>query len=269
MNKPESLTLAQEVPAPALRARLEGSIGRATSTLLGLQTPGRPLGIRARGRRHHPRRVCAAEAFSGRAGAGGCGGKDRRLSAPHPGRAWRLAAVPRGRLQYQRQREGLFRLEDHRRSHRSTPYAPRARGDPGPWRRRHQQCLHPLPARLVRRHSLARRAGDAGGDHASAALVSLPSLQGLVLGAHGAGAFAGADDAEASGAQSARHRDSRSCSPCRRNRCAAGPRGPIRCSPGRRSSACSMRSCIWSSRGFPKASENAPSTRLRPSPSSG
>src|SRR5882724_5328797 len=38
MNKPESLTLP-EVPASALRARLEGSIGRATSTLLGLQRP--------------------------------------------------------------------------------------------------------------------------------------------------------------------------------------------------------------------------------------
>ena len=38
MTKPESLPLPG-VPASALRARLEGSIGRATSTLLGLQRP--------------------------------------------------------------------------------------------------------------------------------------------------------------------------------------------------------------------------------------
>ena len=37
MNKPESLTMPGE--DSALRARLEGSIGRATSTLLGLQRP--------------------------------------------------------------------------------------------------------------------------------------------------------------------------------------------------------------------------------------
>ena len=37
MNKPESLTMPGE--DSALRARLEGSIGRATETLLGLQRP--------------------------------------------------------------------------------------------------------------------------------------------------------------------------------------------------------------------------------------
>jgi squalene-hopene/tetraprenyl-beta-curcumene cyclase len=39
MNKIESMTLAEEGPAPALRARLEGSIGRATSALLAEQKP--------------------------------------------------------------------------------------------------------------------------------------------------------------------------------------------------------------------------------------
>ena len=41
--------------------------------------------------------------------------QDRRLSAPHPGRARRLAAVPRRRLRHERQRESLFRAEDDRR----------------------------------------------------------------------------------------------------------------------------------------------------------
>ena len=56
--------------------------------------------------------------------------KIARLSAPHPGRAWRLAAVPRRRLRHERQREGLFRAEDDRRRHRRRPHAARARGDP-------------------------------------------------------------------------------------------------------------------------------------------
>ena len=40
------------------------------------------------------------------------------LSAPHPGRAWRLAALPRRRVRHERQREGLFRAQDDRRSRR-------------------------------------------------------------------------------------------------------------------------------------------------------
>ena len=56
---------------------------------------GRPLGVRARGRRHHPGRIRAAAPLSRRAGGRRARGQDRRLSAPHPGRAWRLAAVPR------------------------------------------------------------------------------------------------------------------------------------------------------------------------------
>ena len=70
--------------------------------------------------------------------------------------------------------------------------APRARGDPGPWRRGEEQRLHPLPAGALRRHSLARRSDHAGGDHAAAALVSDPPRQGLLLGAHGDRAAAGA-----------------------------------------------------------------------------
>ena len=65
-------------------------------------------------------------------------------------------------------------------------YGPRARSDSRSWRRGEEQRLHPLPAGALRRNSMARRADHAGRDHASAALVSLPSRQGLLLGAHGA-----------------------------------------------------------------------------------
>ena len=46
-------------------------------------------------------------------------GQDRRLPAPHPGRAWRLAAVPRRRLRPLRQRQGLLRPDAHRRRRRT------------------------------------------------------------------------------------------------------------------------------------------------------
>ena len=85
--------------------------------------------------------------------------------------------------------------------------APRARSDPRPWRRGEEQCLHALPARALRGHSLARRADHAGRDHAPAALVSLPYRQGFLLGAHGDGAAAGAASAEAAARQSARRHD--------------------------------------------------------------
>ncbi len=40
--------------------------------------------------------------------------KDRRLSPPHPGQPWRLAAVPRRRVRHERDGEGLFRAQDDR-----------------------------------------------------------------------------------------------------------------------------------------------------------
>ena len=94
--------------------------------------PRRPLGVRARGRRHHSGRICAAAALSRRAGRCRARSQDRRLSAPHPGRARRLAAVRRRRSRRQRDGEGLFRAEDDRRFHRCRSHAPRARGGAAP-----------------------------------------------------------------------------------------------------------------------------------------
>ena len=58
------------------------------------------------------------------------------------------------------------------------------------------------PAGAVRVHPLARGAGDAGRDHAAAEVVSVPPRQDLVLEPHRHRAAAGADGAEAPGAQS-------------------------------------------------------------------
>ena len=186
---------------------LERHISRASKALHRPSARRRPLVLRTRGRRDDPGRIRAPAAFSRRGAGSRTRAPDRRLPAPHPGRARRLAALPRRRVRHQRQRQGLFRPEDDRRRSRGAAYAPRARSDSRPWRRGEEQCLHPLPARALRRDSLERRSDHAGRDHAAAALVSVPPRQGLLLGAHGAGAAAGAAGAEAARRQSARRRD--------------------------------------------------------------
>ena len=165
----------------------------------------RALAVRAGSRCHHPRRIRAAGALP-RPHRAGAGSEDRRLSARDPGRARRLAAVPRRRVRPLRQREGVFRAEGHRRRPGRAAHGPRARGDPGGRRCRAHQRLHPRAARAVRPGAVARGAGDAAGDHAPAAVVPVPSVEGVVLVAHRDRAAAGADGAAAGRTQSARHR---------------------------------------------------------------
>ena len=106
---------------------LEGDIDRAAQALLRRAARRRPLGLRAGGRRHDPGGIRPAAPLSRRAGRSGAGAQDRRLSAPHPGRAWRLAAVPRRRLRHQRVGEGLFLPEDDRRQSRRAAHGEGAR----------------------------------------------------------------------------------------------------------------------------------------------
>ena len=170
---------------------------------------GRPLGVRARSRRHHSRRICPAAPFPGRAGRSGARGQDRPLSVVDPGRAWRLAAVPRRRLQHVGQREGLLRAQDLRRACERAGDEAGARGDPLPRGRQGIQRLHPGAARALRPGAVARRAGDAGRDHGAAALVPVPPRQGQLLVAHRDRAAAGADVEAPAGAQQAQGRRAR------------------------------------------------------------
>ena len=188
-----------------------------------------------------------AEAAEPRAGA-----QDRRLSAPHPGRAWRLAAVPRGRLRHEREREGLFRAQDDRRRHQCAAHAPRARGDPVARRRREEQRVHPRAALALRRDPVEQRAGDAGRDHAAAEVVSVPSRQDLVLGAHRDRAAAGAAGAEAEGDQSARRDDRRAVPPGPEDGRRRRTRRRTRSGRGSSASAASTSCCARSSRIMPK-----------------
>src|SRR4029077_317752 len=66
--------------------------------------------------------------------------------------------------------------------------------------------VHARPACPVRAGAVARRAGDATGDHASAVVVPVPSVEGVVLVAHRDRAVAGADGAAPAGAQSTWYR---------------------------------------------------------------
>ena len=191
----------------------------------------------------------------------------RRSQEAHGG--WPLAA--RRRLQHVGQRQGLFRAEADRRSDRCAAHGAGAGRHPGAWRRGAMQRLHPHHAGAVRRGALARRAGDAGRDHAAAAVVPVPPLQGVVLGARHAGADDGAGGAEAPGAQPARRRHLANCSsmPPEQVRQLAQGRQPGRRS-GASSSARSMRCCSAAEPFFPKAlAASAPSTRPWPSRASG
>ena len=164
----------------------------------GLPEARRRMVLRARGRRHHSVRIRAAPPLSRRAGRRRAGRQDRCLSAADTERAARrLAVVPGRRLRPEREREGLFRAEDDRRSHRCAAHGAGAAGDPRARRRGGRQHLHQAAAGAVRLRAVARRAGDADRDHAVSEMVSVPSRQDLVLEPHCHRAAAGADGAEA------------------------------------------------------------------------
>ena len=241
--------------SPLDQSALRRAIDAATRGAARLPARRRPLGVRAGGRCDHPRRIRAVEALSRRAGRPGPGAKDRRLSASPPGRAWRLAAVPQRRFRHERQRESLFRAQDDRRRRRRAAHA-RARARRS-WRmaaRSMSTCSPAACCRSIGMLPLAQRAGDAGRDHAAAALVSFHLVEDLVLGAHRARAAAGAAGAQAARQQSARRSASTSCSskaaatvgPPRQG--AASERGS-----GSRCSAPSTWCCAPPSRAFPRA----------------
>ena len=129
--------------------------------------------------------------------------------------------------------------------------AARARGDPGARRRGAQQRVHPRPARALRHHALAKRAGNAGRDHAAAALVSVPPVEGVVLGAHRAGAAAGAAGAEAAREKSARRHHRRTVHRTAAHRSARRTRRRTRNGPGSRCSAASISCCGRRCSSFP------------------
>ncbi|MDB5370079.1 MAG: hypothetical protein JWP20_1637 [Roseomonas sp.] len=166
---------------------------------------GRALDLRAGGGCHHSRRIHPAAPVSGRAGCAGAGAEDRCLPAPHPGRAWRLAAVPWRRLRHQRIGESLFLPEDDWRQPGCAAHGARQGGHPRPRRRGAGQCLHALPAGAVRRIVLGPRAEHPGGDDPATRLVPGSYFPHVLLGAHRYRILAGPGGHAAPGPQSSRH----------------------------------------------------------------
>ena len=124
-----------------------------------------------------------------------------------------------------------------------------------------EQRLHTGAAGAIRRRQLAGGSRDAGRDHAVALLVSAPSQQDVLLGAHGHRAAAGVGRPEAASAQSEKESASTNSFSSRRNRSACRPRRRIRAAPGRRFSPSSTPSCASSNRIFPSDRASGRSTR--------
>ena len=141
----------------------------------------RALGVRARGRRHDPGRIRLSRALSRRDRPAAL--EDRIAVYLRAGQAehggWPL--YPGGDFDLSATVKAYFALkligDDP-----AAPHMRRARaGDPRARRGGALQRVHPDHARSVRPGALARRAGDAGRDHAAAALVPVPPRQGVLL----------------------------------------------------------------------------------------
>ena len=176
----------------------------------------------------------------------------------HPGRAWRLAAVPRRRVRPLGQREGVFRAEGDRRRSRRAAHGAGARGDPGGAAAPNgRNVFTRAQLALFGAGAVARGAGDAAGDHAPAAVVSVPSVEGVVLVAHGDRAAAGADGAAAAWRAIRAASRSRELFRTPPEQVRDWIRGPYRVAPGGASSRASTRCCASAAAAVPGAAAPA------------
>ena len=104
--------------------------------------------------------------------------------APHPAGRRRLA-VHRRRAEHQRERESVFRAEGDRRRRERRAHVTRAAPSTRWAAPRCRTCSRASSSRCTARFRGARGADDASRDHAAAAVVPVPSVEGVVLGAHG------------------------------------------------------------------------------------
>ena len=204
--------------SPALERRASRP---ATAALLDAPAAGRPLGVRARGRRHDPGRIRAAAALSAASRSTPSWSARsrvylRRIQGAHGG--WPL--FHDGAFDMSASVKAYFALKMIGDAVDAPHMRARARGDPGARRRRAAPTSSPASLlALYGAGAVARGAGDAGRDHAAAALVSVPPRQDVLLGAHRDRAAARAAGAEAAGAQPARHRHRRTVPDAAARRC--------------------------------------------------
>ena len=232
---------------------LEASIASATRRAAGVPAARRPSGCSSsKPTAPSPPNTCCCATTSASPSTPSSKRKIAQLSAPHSGRAWRLAAGARRRVRHERQRESLFRAEDDRR----LPSTRRT------WRAR------------ARRSARAAARSTATSSRASCCrcsacttwrsvpvlpveimllptLVAVPSQQDFLLGAHHDRAADGAGGAEAARARIRAASASTNCF-CRTPHSDRHHRARrrIRAGAGSRLFACSTGCCASSSRCF-------------------
>ena len=202
----------------ALRSLDGRSRGRPTGCCRAA-APGRALGLRARSRRDDPGRIHPAAALSRHASTPELEQRIARYLRATQGAHGGWPLFHGGAFDISASVKAYFALKAAG-DPVDAPHMARARAAILAARRRPAlQRLHPHPAGAVRRGAVAGGAGDAGRDHAAAALVPVSHRQDLVLVAHRARAAAGADGAAAAGAQPARRHDRRAVCSSRRTAC--------------------------------------------------
>ena len=166
---------------------LDESIDRARHALLALGKSDGHWCFELEADVHHSGRICAAAPLPRRAASTPCSRARsavylRRMQGDHGG--WPL--VSGRRLRHQRQRQGLFRAQDDRRQRRRASHGARARRYPARmaaphaatcsrarcWRSMGQLPWRGVPVMPVEIMLLPQ-------------MVSVPSRQGILLGAHG------------------------------------------------------------------------------------
>ena len=194
--------------------------------------------------------------YLGETAGPGAGAQDRRLSAPHPGRARRLAALSRRRPRHVSATVKAYFALKMIGDDPDAPHMVRAReallahgGGAAPATSSPASCWRcsaasrGAPCRRCRSRSCCCRGGSRS-----------TSRQDLLLGAHGDRAAAGAAQAEAAGARTRAASASTSCS-CEPPRPSPSwPAARTRRSRGRRSSSRSTGCCASPSRACPKGS---------------
>ena len=184
---PSARVRAAEVRLVARSRRLDQRHRRRRATRCQAQQSRWLLAVRARGRLHDSGRIHPDDALPGR-DRSRAGSEDRRLPARTPGRSRRLAAVSRRRVGYQRTVKAYYALKlagddpdaPHMQRARNAILERGGAARSNVFTRIALALFGEVPWRAVPVHS--RR------DHAAAALVSVPSRQGVVLVAHGDGA---------------------------------------------------------------------------------
>ncbi len=239
--------------AAGRRARRIGSLHRVGDA--GAARPAaarRPLGVRARSRRHHPVRIrAAASRIWASRSTPRSKPRSRSICAALQGAHGGWPLFHAGDFDMSASVKAYFALKmigdapdaDHMRRAREAILQ---RGGAA-----RSQRVHAAPAGAVRRHPVARGSGDAGRDHAAAALVPVPPRQDFVLEPHRHRAAAGAAGDEGARAQrqgrahrrAVRRAAAAASARCRRRR-SRRPRGSG-------SSAASTICCARSSRCFP------------------